>query len=128
MRTLDNEVLAKIQHYILTFSRNFAKTSGTQIDISFPTSCPATINDDKLVEQFTEFAKGQKISIEKPEKPSLGADDFAQYAIRKPGLYLQIGAGGKGALHTEDLELDEEFLIPAIAMVGSFIRFLSEQK
>jgi len=130
VRTLDNQVLATIQKYINEFSTDFAKTTGIEIDVLFPTSCPATINNDKFFTQFMEFADqySPEITVVKPAKSSLGADDFAHYTIRKPGLYLQVGAGGNGALHTGELELDEQFLVPAIEMLSGFITYLTEKK
>ena len=59
-----------------------------------------------------------------PQKPSMGADDFAFFAQKVPGLYLSTGGKGSGLLHSGDLVLDDKLLQPTIEILAGFIRFL----
>ena len=47
--------------------------------------------------------------------PQMGAEDFAQFAERVPGLYVKMGArnearGITAMIHTEDFDIDEAVL------------------
>ncbi len=124
IRTHSNRVLSDTIKTMRAFAVNFAQTYGVEIKIDFPTSCPAVINDTRLAELFFNYMQNQKqqeqVSI--PPKPSMGADDFAFYLKRIPGLYLQVGGKGKGTLHSQDLELDEGFLAFALETLRGFIQ------
>lgn len=128
IRTLDNQVLADSQNLIRKFSASFANIYGAQINVQFPTTCPATINDRQLAEKFLAFMQvnDKEENLLLPPKPSMGADDFSFYLEKVPGLYLGIGAGGRGVLHSGDLLLDENLLEPAIENMAGFISFLFE--
>jgi amidohydrolase len=128
IRTLDNNILAESLDLIRRFSASFEKVYGVKITVQFPTTCPATINDDSLSEKFLSYmtAHGRKDDVLLPAKPSMGADDFAFYQQKAPGLYLGLGAGGEGVLHSGDLILDEQLLEPAIHNMAGFISFLFE--
>jgi len=112
IRTHNNEVLDKCFNLMKSFTKNFSELNGIKINIEFPTSCPATINNSELTKSFINFMKntGREENLILAAKPSMGADDFAFYGLKLPSLYLQVGAGGKGSLHTTDLELDDEVL------------------
>ena len=63
-----------------------------------------------------------------PKKPSLGADDFAFFAQKVPGLYLMTGGKGTGLLHSGDLLLDDNLLQPTVEILAGFISYLSTTK
>ena len=130
IRTLSNTVLAQSLEFIRQFSAAFEKLYRVKLKLLFPTTCPATINDDRLSEYFLTFmtARGKEGDVLLPEKPSMGADDFAFYLEKVPGLYLGIGGGGEGALHSGELLLEENLLEPAIQNMTDFILFLYEKQ
>ena len=128
IRTLDNDILAESLDLIRDFSASFEKIYGAKITVQFPTTCPATTNDAYLSEKFIGFmeqsGKGEDVLL--PPKPSMGADDFSFYLEKVPGLYLGIGGGGEGVLHSGDLVLDEKLIESAIQNMAGFISFLLE--
>ena len=95
----------------------------------FPTNCPATINDPLLYDKFISFIKkaGLEDSLITSQKPSLGADDFAFFAQKVPGLYLMTGGKGSGLLHSGNLLLDDNLLQPTIEILAGFISYLSKK-
>ncbi len=129
LRTLDNEVLARILKHIQHFSGSFAKLFDIQIEVQFPTNCPAVINDANLVRKFHDFMQKQNLEqqIQMPEKPSMGSDDFSFYLKKAPGLYLVLGGGGKGALHSPDLEMDQALIDSALEVLTGFISYLFKE-
>jgi len=128
IRTLDNQLLKETLSRIRSFSDSFAKLYGIQINVRFPTTCPATINDSVLSRLFLKFMEqqGAAQAVVQPGKPSMGADDFAFYTRIIPGLYLLTG-GGKGILHSGNLELDEALLQPTVETLAGFLSFLFEK-
>ncbi len=123
IRTLDNKVLEKTKKLFINFSKNYGELYNTSISIKFPTSCPATINNPELANLFIKSMKlrqNEKM-IELPEKCSMGADDFAYYLAKVPGLYLQIGAAGIGTLHSSDLLINEDIIGISLEYLTGFI-------
>jgi len=126
-RTLNNRVLSQTIQRIKDFSISFDKIQQTKTVVEFPTNCPATINNSSLSKQFALFMKnsGRLKNLVQPETPSMGADDFAFYAKEVPGLYLIVGGGGKGILHSGDLELSDALIEPTVNCLADFIAELN---
>lgn len=122
-RTLSNEVLTQTIKRINDFSASFDKNQQTKTVIEFPTNCPATINNSAISKQFASFMEksGRLKDLVQTKTPSMGADDFAFYAREVPGLYLIVGGGGKGTLHSGDLELSDALIEPAVNCLSDFI-------
>jgi len=129
LRTHKNQVEKKARKIISSFSSNFENLYGIKIDLAFPTSCPATINDPSLVEKFIEYMqKNQENSnLIFLEMPSMGADDFAVYLEKIPGLYLRLGGNGKGEPHTGAFRVSEDLIEPALNYLTGFIQYYFEQ-
>ena len=130
LRTHDNVVLKNSLHLFRNFTKTFEKLYDIKINLNFPTSCPATINNDNLARKFLKYvaSKGNENKVIIPKKPYLGADDFSFYQKKVPGLYLGIGGAGKGILHSGDLLLDEKLLEPTIKHLSEFIIYLYIEK
>ncbi len=126
LRTLDNQVLESCLKLIRDFSQTFARLYQIEAEVQFPTNCPATINNPDLSRKFEDFMlkSGRDKDLLKPAKPSMGADDFAFYLQKVPGLYLLVGGGGKGHLHSANLELDPGLIKPTVQTMAAFISSL----
>lgn len=123
IRTHNNIVLDKCLKLMRSFTESFAKLNNIEINIEFPTSCPATINNSQLTNKFINFMKdsGREQDLVLYSKPSMGADDFAFYGLEVPSLYLQVGAAGKGTLHSKDLKINDEVLKNSLETLIEFI-------
>ncbi len=128
LRTHSNKVLLQSQNLIDMFSKNFCKLHNLKIDIDFPSSCPVAINDSHLVNQFLNyFSENFENKLTILQKPSMGADDFAFYLHKVPGLYLRIGGAGKGAAHTGEFEVNEKIFEPALNTIKGYITYFFEK-
>ncbi len=122
LRTHSNEVLDRARNLIHVFSGPFAKLHDVNIAIDFPTSCPVAVNNTELAEQFIDYyAQNSREPLKILPKPSMGADDFAYYLERVPGLYVRVGGAGKGAAHTGGFVVDERIIEPALRHMAGFI-------
>ncbi|HGY56559.1 MAG TPA: amidohydrolase [Caldithrix abyssi] len=126
LRTLNNNILENTLEYIREFSNRFSSLYEADIRVSFPTNCPATINDSILLKIFSEYMKktGKGGDLILRTKSSLGADDFAFYSKEVPGLYILLGAAGRGSLHSGNLELNEKVLHYALEPLAEFLMAL----
>ncbi len=129
LRTLDHRVLKRSLQEIRTFCQSFAHLYKIKINVDFPTNCPPTINDGALSQKFESYmlSSGRGDRLLKPSRPSMGADDFSFYLQTIPGLYLLVGGGGRGHLHSSGLELDENLLYPAVETLANFFIYLFEE-
>lgn len=122
LRTHSNEVLAQTKDLIHKFSNNFSKLHGMGIEIKFPTSCPIVNNDPAMVKKFIQYyQKNSSENLDILPKPSMGADDFAYFLEKVPGLYVRVGGAGKGAAHTGGFVVNEKIIEPAIKHLVGFI-------
>jgi len=127
LRTLEVNLAPQIIDEIRQFSAQYSQIYGCTIVVSNPSTCPVVVNDQNLVKYFVDFAKAHKIEHEFVllPQPSMGADDFAYYLDKIPGLYMKLGCGGKGSAHSGEFEADESMLAPAMNHLISFIKYLS---
>ncbi len=67
-------------------------------------------------------------------KPQMGAEDFAEFAARVPGLYLKLGSrneskGITAMIHTEDFDIDEAVLPLGVRAMSTLVwDYLARQK
>ena len=129
LRNFDNNVLKVLLEGIREFSNNFATLYKCQIDVDIPNSTPAIINDSKMYSDLVRFSKenGYGSRLVEMEKPSMGADDFAYYLRKVPGLYFQVGAEGSGSSHSSDFILSDDLIEPAVDFIVNFIRYFLNQ-
>jgi N-acetyldiaminopimelate deacetylase len=125
LRAFDAQVRAEILKKIHSFSELYAQLHSIRIVTDFPSYCPAVINDETLFQLFLAYlcSTNQENSVRLLSKSHMGTDDFSFYLEKIPGLYLQVGGGGNGKLHTANLNLDENLLKPAVALLKGFISY-----
>jgi metal-dependent amidase/aminoacylase/carboxypeptidase family protein len=85
---------AKLRH----ICAGVAAASGAQIEADIRFLAPAVNNDPPLTSFAVETARalGHRVV---PSVPAMGAEDFALYQERIPGVFLQIGVGSPQGLH-----------------------------
>lgn len=127
LRTLNAEIRDLVLNYCQRYCQQFARLHDIVIDFQSPTYCPPVVNDQKLLDKFRDYYSrnidGRLIIT---ATPSLGADDFAFYLSKAPGLYLKIGSGGKGIAHSSDFEANEDTLPFGIRVLTGFIEYLDQ--
>lgn len=90
VRTLDNELIAKIFKTIDGVSKGICEGYGLTCDVTTTVGYPATVNTPEYADVIQSAVEsiGYKV-IEKPT--SLGGEDFAYYVMEKPGAFFHVG-------------------------------------
>lgn len=123
IRALDPDTMETLKNRIKITCENIAAAYGGSCIVTLHDGYPALINDDALTEKMNGLALelfGKDKVVYMPE-PSLGADDFAYFTQRCPGVYMNIGTdSGQEAveqkLHSEYYNPDEEAMKSGILM------------
>jgi len=113
LRTHDEKLQEKIHRRIREIAEGTAKTFGASAEVEIRKMTPVTRNDPELVARMRpalEAAIGKENVIE--DRPVMGAEDFAFFAQKAPGLYFFLGVAPKGKpapgmLHTPTFDPDE---------------------
>ena len=103
------------------FERVCAQTAaayGCQVEVQWENRMSMLINDDEMREMG--LAAARKVAgpeLVGADKPTAGAEDFAEYVKRAPGAYFSLGVGGTAPLHNAGLYVDEEALEIGVAFL-----------
>jgi len=113
LRTHDPKVQARAHERIREIAEGTAKTFGATAEVEIREFTPVTWNDPALLARTRpalELALGKANVID--DKPVMGAEDFAFYGAKAPGLFFFLGVAPKGKappgqLHTPTFDPDE---------------------
>lgn len=118
VRTLDPEMREDIHERIRRVATNIAESAGATAEVEFDPQTPVTFNDPALTAQMLptlEAIAGKENVVLAPAV--LGAEDFAFFQQKIPGLYLFVGGMEKGKKssevaphHTPDFVIDDSGL------------------
>jgi amidohydrolase len=113
LRTHDEKIQARVQQRIREIATGTATTFGATAEVAIRAFTPVTWNDPALVARLRpslEAAIGKANVID--DRPVMGAEDFAFYAKKAPGMFFFLGVAPKGKpapgmLHTPTFDPDE---------------------
>jgi amidohydrolase len=117
LRTLDPAVRRDLKLRMQRVIESVAQAHGTTAALRFRDAGNApTLNDAELTRASLpslERVFGRAGTLE--VKPQMGAEDFAAFAERVPGLYVKLGVrnqarGITAAIHTAEFDIDEAVL------------------
>jgi len=97
VRTFSIEVLELIERRMREISESIGRAFGTTCELTFRRNYPPTVNPAPEA-QFVRRVLGDLVGPEnvKEFEPTMGAEDFSFFLLRKPGCYFLIG-NGEGA-------------------------------
>lgn len=115
IRTLDPEVQKEVHENIRKVVTNIAESQGTTADVVITKATPITFNNPELTRKMLptlEAVAGEenvKVTL-----PITGAEDFAEYQLKIPGMFFFLGGMAKDMPiekapehHTAGFMLDE---------------------
>lgn len=134
IRALDIETREFIKAHVKTIAENTAAAFGASAEVIMRDGYPPLVNDAATSLAIADVAEKEigSGSVVFMEAPSLGADDFAYFTSKVPGVYFNIGTYKEGqplpqALHNERFAPDEECIKYGVIMnVFGALRLLDE--
>ncbi len=113
MRSLSPEIDAELETVLRDTVNRIAAEYGVKTEIEYDLSYPVTVNhpeETELARQAIRKTFGEEAFVELPNS-SLGAEDFAYYLKRYPGVYVKVGVGEKSPdIHNSHFDFSDEAL------------------
>lgn len=112
VRTLDPEDRRRVEEQFRQIVSGIAAAYGATIDVEWTHGSPAVVNDPKLCALARTVAEKRGLIVQEQED-TLGGEDFSQYLLDKPGVFIRIGTGGTHPAHHPAFTVDPAALYPA---------------
>jgi amidohydrolase len=131
LRTNDEKIQDHAHQRIREITEKTAEAFGASAEVEIKKYTPVTWNDPALLARMRpslEAALGKDQVID--DKPVMGAEDFAFYAKKVPGLFFFLGVAPKGKpapgmLHTPTFDPDEGCIEvgmrAAVKLIGDYL-------
>ena len=130
MRTLSVETRAALKQRIASVVKGVAQAMGGDGEVTINPGYGAVYNDDGYYARIEHIAKDLmgEDKVVRREAPSLGVESFCYFLKDTPGVYYDLGSGIGTALHTATFMVDEDCLLPGVAMqCASVLELLKEE-
>lgn len=118
MRTLSAETRSVLKERIVSVVKGVAQGMGGDAEVVINPGYGAVYNHDAYYARIEALARelvgGEKIV--RREAPSLGVESFCYFLKDTPGVYYDLGSGVGTALHTSTFCVDEDCLLPGVAL------------
>ena len=118
LRTLSDKTRVMLKERIAQLASGVARGMGGDAEVVITPGYGAVYNDDALYARMEPLAAellGED-KIVRREMPSLGVESFGYFQKDTPGVYYDLGSGVGTALHTSTFRVDEDCLLPGVAM------------
>jgi amidohydrolase len=123
IRSISPETRERVHHLVAQIAEGVARLHDGSADVSITRGEPVLVNDPTMVELVRAAAVellGEERIVE--IAPAMGADDFAFYAERVPGVMFRIGArneeqGITYPLHHPKFDIDEDAIRVAVPVL-----------
>ncbi len=117
IRTLDVIVSRNARDIITKLCRGTAQTLGGAVRVTFDAQLPGVVNDPAVtaicLDAAHDVAGEDRVVVQ--GRPSMGAEDFADYLTSVPGCMIRLGVRRRGKkitpLHTSTFDMDENSLL-----------------
>lgn len=129
-RTFLTESREYTRKAIKGIAENIGKMYNAEIQVEFVDNASALVNDEKTTTELVEIAKeiiGEEGIITNNYPKKLSADDFADYILKVPGAYVEIGSKNFKnhntcvPHHNELFDIDEEALLIATNLEVNYV-------
>jgi amidohydrolase len=110
VRSLSDTVRKRAEAAVKRFAAGMEASFRTPCDLDWITGVPPTLNADHVLEAGVAAVHRQFGDVFVPSEPTMGAEDFAEFASRVPSFVLRIGSGAAGRqdyLHNSNYQPDE---------------------
>ncbi len=133
LRTMNEQLRQQIREHMKEITRQIGKINGVEAKVRLGGGSPSVINNYQLYRYMRKLISSQ-LGDEKflDREQSIGAEDFAFYTERFPGLFLRVGTAHAPdtsfPLHHSCFDIDEQVIAPASALMAyALIRHLRDR-
>ena len=117
VRALDLTVSRNARDTITKLCRGTAQALGGTVRVTFDAQLPGVVNDPAVtaicLDAARDVAGADHVLVQ--GRPSMGAEDFADYLTSVPGCMIRLGVRRRGKkitlLHTSTFDIDENALL-----------------
>jgi amidohydrolase len=123
IRALDAEVLRSAREVLRRLCGSTAEAFGGGVQVEFDTQLPGVVNDPRITAICLEAAKAiaGAENVLQQGRPSMGAEDFADYLAEVPGCMIRLGVAREGKkvtpLHTSTFDIEESALLVGTRLI-----------
>jgi amidohydrolase len=127
VRTTEPAVRDAMEARIRRIVDGVASAYGCSADVNVIYGYPPVVNDPALARAFADYlGESTRIAVHSLA-PTMGAEDFAYFAQRAPGVLVRLGvrnesAGAVHYVHSSRFRLDEAAIAVGIATLTAFAR------
>jgi amidohydrolase len=110
VRTLHAEARDTAEAAIRRLVAGLEATMRVTCTLDYQRKVPPLVNDDRVLEPVLAAIRAQFGDTPQEGEPSMGSEDFAEFAARAPAFQLRIGSGAPGRddrLHNAGYQPDE---------------------
>lgn len=129
VRTVSGALRARMPALLQRIAEGVCAAHGSTCEVTYSHGSPALVNDASMV-ALVERSAADMLGAERVlpiEAPSMGGEDFAEFAQRVPGALFRLGLGGVPPIHTPSFDFDDGALAVGIAVLcRAATRFLSD--
>jgi amidohydrolase len=129
LRTYRQELREELKDRIGELAARLAALWGTEGETHWEDFASVLRNDPLVSREAAEVAAGLvgKENVETNRPPSLGGDDFAEFLLFVPGVYVNVGCALPGRpaipLHNCRFDLDEDALVYGAGLYAGYAAF-----
>ncbi len=110
VRTLHHEARDTAEAALRRLAAGLEAMHRVRCDLSYRRGVPPLVNSDRVLDPAIASVRAQFGDVVDEGKPSMGAEDFSEFAERVPAFQLRIGSGAPGRndhLHNAGYQPDE---------------------
>jgi len=110
IRTLHNDARNTAESALRRLAEGLQATMRVKCEMRYQRLVPPLVNDDRVLDPVLASVLQQTGVAAEEGEPSMGSEDFAEFAARAPAFHLRIGSGAPGRddrLHNAFYQPDE---------------------
>ncbi len=134
IRSFDEKISIQTREILERLCAGTARAFRATIALKFDRMLRGVVNDPALAAHCIAAARELlgKANVETDRRPSMGAEDFADYLGKVPGCMMLLGVKAPGRkvrpLHTSTFDIDEKALAIGVRLMTRALLHMSEAK
>jgi amidohydrolase len=117
VRTLHTEARDTAEAALRRLAAGLETTMRVRCALDYVRKVPPLVNDDRVLDPTMAAVRAQFGDVVEEGEPSMGSEDFSEFAARAPAFQLRIGSGAPGRddrLHNAGYQPDERCIADGV--------------